>query len=128
MQDISNLNPELHQILTEFSNWFFARDNSRLETFIGKNPKMKNVTRKEKFEEATSLKYLKHKLKKFEKAGFPEYSWGLELSHDRAYYDDKEVKEKSQKTNLKLMDFFGARNNALLMYYPAGGFIGWHHN
>ena len=48
MQDISNLNLELLQILTEFSDWFFARDNSHLENFIGKNPLMKKVVIKEK--------------------------------------------------------------------------------
>jgi hypothetical protein len=124
MQDISNLNPELLQILTEFSDWFFARENAHLENFIGKNPRMQDVTIKEKYEEATSLSYLKEKLNNYKKAGFPEYSWGLELSHDREYYDDKRLKQKSEYTNEKLMNFFGARNNALMMYYPPGGYIG----
>jgi len=128
MQDISNLNPELLQILTEFSDWFFARENAHLENFIGKNPRMQDVTIKEKYEEATSLSYLKEKLNNYKKAGFPEYSWGLELSHDREYYDDKRLKQKLEYTNEKLMNFFGARNNALMMYYPPGGYIGWHHN
>lgn len=128
MLAISKLNPELLQILTEFSDWFFARDNSDLDNFVGKNPNMKNVSKKDMGEEATSMSYLETALKTPEKYGFPAHSWGLELNHDHAYYDLEEVKERAKKTNSKLMDFFGARNNALQMYYPAGGYIGWHNN
>lgn len=128
MLAISKLHPDLLQILNEFSDWFFARDNSDLEACIGQNPSMKKVVIKDKADEATSMAYLEQALKNPNKHGFPEYSWGLELAHDQAYYNISEVKERSRATNDKLMNFFGARNNALQMYYPAGGYIGWHHN
>jgi hypothetical protein len=128
MKAISKLHPDLLQILTEFSDWFFARDNSHLEGYIGANPDMKKISIKEKGDEATSIPYLQEALKIPERYGFPAHSWGLELAHDTAWYDDKEIKEKARITNDKLMDFFGARNNALQMYYPSGGYIGWHNN
>jgi len=128
MLTISKLNPELLQILTEFSDWFFSRDNLDLDAFVGKNPHMKNVSIETMGEESTSIPYLENALKTPEKYGFPAHSWGLELHIDHAYYNLEDVKERAKKTNSKLMNFFGARNNALQMYYPAGGYIGWHNN
>ena len=128
MLAISKLNPELLQILTEFSDWFFSRDNSDLNAFVGKNPNMKNVSIKDMGEESTSIPYLQNALKTPEKYGFPAHSWGLELNHDHAYYNLEDIKERAKKTNSELMNFFGARNNALQMYYPADGYIGWHNN
>jgi hypothetical protein len=128
MLAISKLHPDLLQILTEFSDWFFARDNSDLEACIGLNPKMKNIVLKDMTEEATSMSYLENALKTPTRYGFPAHSWGIELAQERAYYDVEEIKIHAQNTNNKLMNFFGARNNALQMYYPAGGYIGWHNN
>ena len=128
MLAISKLHPDLLQILNEFSDWFFARDNADLEKSIGKNTKMHHVSVKEKYDEATSHEYLLEALKTPERYGYPAYSWGLELAHDDRFYDAPEVKSRAYKTNDKLMNFFGARNNALQMYYPEGGFIGWHNN
>jgi len=128
MLAISKLHPDLLQILNEFSDWFFSRDNSDLENSIGKNTKMHRVSVKEKYDEATNHEYLLKALKTPENYGYPHYSWGLELAHDDRFYDSPEVKSRAYKTNDKLMNFFGARNNALQMYYPAGGYIGWHNN
>jgi hypothetical protein len=128
MLAISKLHPDLLQILTEFSDWFFARDNSDLESYVGKNPNFKKISIKELAEEATGMAYLQKAMEDPKKYGFPSHSWGIELAHDHAYYDAKDIKDRASKTNDKLMDFFGARNNALQMYYPAGGYIGWHNN
>ena len=128
MLAIYKLHPDLLKILTEFSDWFFARDNSDLESYAGKNPNMKNISIKNMTEEATSMSYLEKALETPNRYGFPAHSWGIELAHERAYYDVEEVKIHAQDTNNKLMNFFGARNNALQMYYPAGGYIGWHNN
>lgn len=129
MQVISKINPELLSILDEFSDFFYSRDYSNLESFISKNHKMKDVSIKEMADEATSEEYL---MKALEvpalEYGYPRHSWGLELSMDRDFIDDKELLKKSRETDDKLMTFFGARNNALQMYYPAGGYIGWHTN
>lgn len=126
MKVISNINPELLAILTEFSDWFFPRDNSYLESVI-KSP-ARPWAIKEKCAEATGDAYLQEALKDPEKYGFPRHSWGLEMKQDHEFYDDNELKDRAGETNSKLMNFFGARNNALQMYYPPGGYIGWHNN
>lgn len=128
MKAISNINPELLEILTEFSDFFFSRDNTHLEKAIGNNPSMKEVNIRDMADESTSMEYLNKALMNTEHYGFPRHLWGLEFNLDSIYFDDDELKEKARYTNNKLMNFFGARNNALQMYYPTGGYIGWHNN
>lgn len=90
---------------------------------------MKEVSIKEMNNEATSEEYLKKALESPPMDyGYPRHSWGLELSFDKQYIKDKELIDQSTKTDKKLFNFFGARNNALQMYYPSGGYIGWHTN
>ena len=129
MRDISSISADLKSILTEFSDFFYGRDYSHLEPMISLDENMKNVAIKEMNKEATGEEYL---LKAVEKGalehGWPRHSWGLELSLQKRYIDDKELIDRAGKTNEKLMNFFGARNNALQMFYPAGGYIGWHNN
>ena len=129
MQSLSDLNPDLLAILTEFSDFFYGRDFSHLEPLIGSHEKMKNVSVKSMAREAVGEEYLRKALKEDPmRHGFPRHSWGLELAMDRRFIDDRELLDKSSKANDKLMNFFGARNNALQMYYPSGGYIGWHTN
>lgn len=129
MQVISKINPELLTILEDFSNFFFSKDRSSLEASIGSDPSMKEVSKKEMSEEATSNKYLEEALKRPPlEFGFPRHSWGLELALDRKYFKDNDLVKKCNEIDKKLLDFFGARNNALQMYYPPGGYIGWHTN
>lgn len=126
---VSKINPDLLNILTEFSDFFFNRDLSHLEPLIGSNKKMKKVSIKEMADEATSDAYLEKALKAPPlEYGFPRHSWGLELDHDKEYIKDQALLDQSRQTNTKLMNFFGARNNALQMFYPSGGYIGWHTN
>lgn len=128
MQAISNISSELTTILTEFSDFFFSRDYSHLEQFIGTNNNLKDVAIQSMAEEATSMEYLQKALQHPKDYGFPRHSWGLELKMDSSYYSDDELKVKIKHTDDKLMKFFGARNNALQMFYPSGGYIGWHNN
>jgi hypothetical protein len=128
MKAICSLNPDLLQILTEFSEFFYGRDISHLESFIGKDPKMKDVIVKKKRDEAVSIEYLRAALDTPLKYGFPRNTWGLEMSQEKKFIDDKQLLDRCSETNDRLMDFFGARNNALQMYYPSGGYIGWHNN
>lgn len=126
---VSKINPDLLSILNEFSDYFFTKDLNHLESLIGSNPHIRKSSIKEKADEATSHEYLKNALKAPPlDYGFPRHSWGLELHHDRQFIEDASLLEQCRLTNGKLMDFFGARNNALQMFYPAGGYIGWHTN
>jgi hypothetical protein len=126
---VSKINPDLLNILTNFSDFFFNRDISHLEQLIGSNKGMRKVSIKEMADEATSNAYLEKALESPPlEYGFPRHSWGLELVHDKEYINDTNLIETSRRTNEKLLDFFGARTNALQMFYPAGGYIGWHTN
>jgi hypothetical protein len=126
---VSKINPDLYNIISTFSDFFFNRDISHLEPLIGSNAKMKKVSIKEMAEEATSEEYLQKAIAANPlDYGFPRHSWGLELVQDKSFIEDSELIDVSQKVNDKLMNFFGARFNALQMYYPAGGYIGWHTN
>lgn len=129
MRVISKINPELLSILEDFSTFFFSRDYSSLESLIGSDPHMKNISIKEMADKATSKEYLEEALLVPPRDyGFPRHSWGLELSLDRKYIPDKDLVNKCNEIDRKLLNFFGARNNALQMFYPSGGYIGWHTN
>lgn len=128
MKSIS-INGDLLSILEDYSNFFFNRDYSKLESYISKNKRYDKIKIKEKNDEAVSDQYLETALlgKPYVYA-FPLHSWGLELVYDRNYIDDPELIKKCNYTNSKLINFFGAKDNALQMYYPPGGYIGWHNN
>lgn len=128
MQAISKISTELLEILTEFSDFFYSRDFSHLEQYISKNPALKDIAVREMYDEATGMEYLNKALQDPKAYGYPRHSWGLEFNLDSVYFQDDEIKAKAKETNNKLMNFFGARNNALQMFYPAGGYIGWHNN
>lgn len=129
MRIISKLSPELLGILTDFSDFFYGRDFSHLESFISLDTKMSKIAVKEMAKDAVSTEYLESALKQpVLSYGFPKHSWGLELSQQRQYIDDAALLKKCEETNDELMSFFGARNNALQMFYPSGGYIGWHTN
>lgn len=120
-------NPELLEILNEFSDFMKNYDHVSLETLIPKIEMFKDVAKKDKINEGTSLSYLNNALISPKEYGFPRLSWGLEINYSKNLIDEQ-LKNQSKITNDKLMNFFGARNNALIMYYPSNGYIGWHNN
>ena len=129
MHSISKLHPDLLQILTEFSDWFYeTRDFEKLENDIIPNNQLVKLQGKN----ATGDEYLKNALSTPAKYGYPRLLWGQDISkHNRSgrqKVQDREIIDRVDATNSKLLNFFGARHNALLMFYPAGGYIGWHNN
>jgi hypothetical protein len=126
---ISKIHPDLLKILTEFSDFFYNRDFSHLEPCIETLHKDRKLLGKDSNKHSVSMEYLQEALKDDPmKYGFPKHSWGLELFNERTHYNDAELKQRAAATNDKLLNFFGARNNALQMFYPSGGCIGWHNN
>jgi hypothetical protein len=59
--------------------------------------------------------------------GFPEECYGADFKNV-GVYDTAVYFDRVQKLDKALMNFTGSRNNALKMYYPPGGYIGWHNN
>ncbi len=121
MQTLSKIHPDLQQILDNFSDWFFKQDHSLL-----------NVQRRDDFKkelsyiECTNEEYIKNALPEPERFGYPRDCYGVDLNHESklpAGYTDVLT-----RLDTDLIEFLGARNNALKMYYPPKGFIGWHNN
>jgi len=123
MKVVSLNHPDLQQILDNFSNWFFNQDLKQLETYLTPDAK-KRIGDPDK---QTSLEYLNTLLDSPKDHGFPVASCGLEMMHGVGIIPSTFAR-KAKETNDALMEFFGARNNALQMYYPAGGYIAWHNN
>lgn len=123
MKVVSLNHPELRQILDNFSSWFFNQDLKELEEHLSHDAKKRIGD----IDGVTSLDYLMKALNTPEDYGFPKSTCGVEMMHGVGLVPTKFVR-KAKETNDALMEFFGARNNALQMYYPAGGYIGWHNN
>jgi len=124
MQVISNINPELKNILEEFSTWFF---NSSYNTELIPFEKLDD---NEKGEYATTSNYLKEALKDPKSYGYPKHMLGavMENNLNKNRLQPKLYREACDNIDKKLINYFGARNNALRAYYPSGGYIGWHNN
>jgi hypothetical protein len=127
MQQISDINSELLQILTNFSDWFFSQDLEK----EGLHPEEKNEKGKDAGLYAASEEYLRKILwNPIEKHGFPEYMYGavMENNISRRELQPKLFRSKCDELDRELIMYFGAKNNALRAYYPKDGYIGWHHN
>ncbi len=124
MQVISKINPELKNMLEEFSTWFF---NSNYNTELLPFEKLDDH---EKGDFATSNEYLKQALKDPEAYGYPKHMLGsiMDNNLNANRLQPKLYREACDNIDKKLINYFGARNNALRAYYPKNGYIGWHNN
>ena len=106
---------QIEKKLYEFSDWFFSQD-------------LNNIPIKEKVldtQYAVSVEYLNEMKSRENNVGFPEESFGYDfkmLDHDKSF------NQKMIELDKTLMSFTGSNQNALKMYYPKGGYIGWHNN
>ena len=126
MQVLSIQNQELLASLTDFSQWLFKQPLDNDFAFIDNSKSIKHHPNPNyPTSEAYLTQCLPHPLSQH---GFPEFARGFEILHDRAATPNRNYFMKAQELNEELMNFFGARNNALQMIYPPNGYIGWHHN
>lgn len=114
----SQLPDDLTQSLYDFSDWFFQQD---LEHLVRLRPK------KLETQYAVSDSYLDQMRSKKDNVGFPEETYGADF-RDVEVYDTNHFYDRVKRLDNELMQFVGSRNNALKMYYPPGGYIGWHNN
>jgi hypothetical protein len=116
-------NKEILNILTEYSDWFFSSDYSKLTEISKKEGRHQGVS----LEEACGEDYLKVIIDKDgEHIGFPEVTMSVDISNeDRA---PSEHKKKRLELSEKLCAYLGARNQAVNVFYPKDGFMGWHNN
>ena len=117
---------ELKQILDTWMNFFLAQDRSIFTTRHHQGKYEGEITA----EVATGEDYLKYMQAKPRGVpphgvdGFPEDTYGTDLMHNHPSH----YKTHLQKMDSDLLTFFGGRNNAVKMYYPKSGYMGWHHN
>lgn len=119
MKLLNNINEELLQILNEYREWFDAQDD-HCDLAIDKR-RAQDYT----LETATSPEYLKQVKKKSHK-GPPEVA----LVSDFYLTGGGRQKYRERSLNLctNLAAYLGAKFNAVHVYYPKDGFMGWHNN
>jgi hypothetical protein len=124
MQTLSKIHPTLLKILDDFSTWFFQQDLSQLKMHRRDDFK-KNLSHID----CTSRPYLEEALPTPERFGFPRDCYGIDMiMRNSKEYFPTHFDPVLRKLDDDLITFLGARNNALKMYYPPQGFIGWHNN
>lgn len=126
MNEISLVNPTILQKLTDFSNWFFNEfDYKQLDDkqFVSESPKGP-------MRESITDSYLK-KMVDSGRAhdGFPEVIRGHELTEysGKQEYDPELVKRVDDLV-FGMEQLLCVKRNAVALYYPADGYIGWHTN
>ena len=116
-------NKEILDILTEYSDWFFQSDLTKLTEIANSEERHQGM----KLEEACGAEYLKEIVDKDgAHIGYPETTLSVDISTSENAPD--EHKEKRSKLADELCSYLGARNQAVNVFYPEGGFMGWHNN
>jgi hypothetical protein len=75
-----------------------------------------------------SQEYLDFMQAKEKAIGYPESCWGISIGADAYGRAPAHLIQVASDLDLKLSQLLGARNCAVKMYYPEGGWMGWHHN
>lgn len=118
-----SISDELLGLLEPYSNWFFEQDLSSLEELAIKNPKNDSLYQ---LGWATSDEYLDEIVTKDgAHEGYPEISYSYDL---QAGDHPKPFQDKYQPFASNLCTFLGARNEAVHVFYPKTGYMGWHNN
>ena len=115
MNTIQIRNKDLINLLNDYSNWFEGVNKSLIKV----------RGERDENEYYTSEKYLK-KIDKKNHEGFPEKTHGIDL----VFCDstDNEIRKRIRKIDLDFNSILGSKHCAVKMYYPAGGYMGWHNN
>ena len=115
MNTIQIRNKDLINLLNDYSNWFEGVNKSLIKV----------RGERDENEYYTSDKYLK-KIDKKNHEGFPEKTHGIDL----VFCDstDNEIRKRIRKIDLDFNSILGSKHCAVKMYYPAGGYMGWHNN
>ena len=117
----SKVSDDLLEMLVPYTDWFFQQDISWLNELAKKNEKNTN-----NIEHSCSVEYLKEIVEKDGRhVGYPEISYSYDLKRGGL---PGEFQEKYQTLSTELCTWLGARNEAVHVYYPKNGFMGWHNN
>lgn len=114
----NKLPPDVERDLYQYSDWFFSQD---LTTGI------RFAEKKLDTQYAISNEYLDLLRAKEDNVGYPEEAYGIDMK-DLSKFDTTRFYEQTAELDKQLKGFTGSRTNALKMFYPPGGYIGWHNN
>ena len=117
----SKVSDDLLEMLVPYTDWFFQQDLTWLNELAEKHEKNTDT-----LEHCCSEEYLKEIVEKDGRhEGFPEVSYSYDLKRGGL---PGEFQEKYQTLSTELCTWLGARNEAVHVYYPKNGFMGWHNN
>lgn len=120
MKFANYISDELKEIVTPYTEWFFSQEDH-------KDLREPDRVNGHTMETATSLEYMNHIVgKDGNHIGYPEVAYCCDIGTSPDV--PKHHRERQQKLNRELISILGARNNAVHVYYPEGGFMGWHTN
>lgn len=122
MQLLTNIHPDLLSILDKFQKWFFEQDTSKLRI-----DRRDDFKKNKSYIECTDRQYLQEALPTPDRFGYPRDCYGVDMNTQMQHVPHH-YHPVLNKLDDELILFLGARNNALKMYYPPKGFIGWHNN
>tara|TARA_B100002019_G_scaffold54947_3_gene47127 strand:- start:29530 stop:30165 length:636 start_codon:yes stop_codon:yes gene_type:complete len=118
----TKIGSELSAIITPFSDWFFQQDLTELNELAKANEKNTG----ESIDYCCGEDYLDIIVKKDgQHIGYPEISYSYDMNMDRT---PAHFRKPLWDMNTELCAYLGARNTAVSVYYPEGGFMGWHNN
>lgn len=115
MNNIQIKNKDLIKLLNDYSDWFENIDKSLIKV----------QGEKDNNEYYTSDEYLKT-IDKKNHEGFPEKTYGIDLVF--CHSTDDKIRERIRQVDLDFNSVLGSKHCAVKMYYPNGGYMGWHNN
>lgn len=126
MISVDTIPDELQTTLDQLSKMFFDIREEDLRSINFDTRNKDNLS----WQQATSVEYLQRQQKK-KASGYPHISRGIDFStlvHHSGNSHMLKYTPKLQEFNHEIQSFFCSKHNALMMYYPSGGFIDWHTN
>jgi hypothetical protein len=118
MEKIFLRNTSILTKLEELSTWFFEFDPSVFN--IGKSGMTAEHAVSEKYFQSVYKRGINH-------TGYPDDLYGIDFSVDPHSLPEY-LKEKVLYYKYKFNELLGSKFNALMCYYPPGGYITWHTN
>ena len=115
MNSIEIKNKDLINLLNDYSTWFEGIDKSLIKV----------QGEKDINEYYTSEEYLSSINKKIHE-GYPEKTHGIDL----VFCDstDDNIRKRIRQVDMDFNSVLGSERCAVKMYYPEGGYMGWHNN
>jgi hypothetical protein len=115
MKRIEINNKEINNLLNDFSTWFEKIDKSKIN-LIGEPDKNEYYTGEEYF----------NSIDQDDHDGYPQVTYGTDIGIAGSTTND--MREKIRNIDGDFNSILGSKHCAVKMYYPNGGFMGWHNN